>query len=262
MTTFSPEARAALVVAHPGHELRVYGWLETTRPRVFVLTDGSGRTEFSRLQSTTSILTDVGSQPGSVYGRFSDLTLYHALLRHDHEVFTELVCQLADEFLRERIEYVVGDAIEGYNTVHDACRLVLNAAVELANCARGIELGNYDFLLKGRPDECPARLRDRAIWFHLDDDAVGRKMKAADNYPELAAEVEAAIRENTADAFRVECLRPVEADADEHPVVEKPYYEQYAERQVAAGYYQHVIRYREHIFPLAEALRECVVRAV
>ncbi len=262
MTTFSPEARAALVVAHPGHELRVYGWLETTRPRVFVLTDGSGRTEFSRLQSTTSILTDVGSQPGSVYGRFSDLTLYHALLRHDHEVFTELVCQLADEFLRERIEYVVGDAIEGYNTVHDACRLVLNAAVELANCARGIGLGNYDFLLKGRPDECPARLRDRAIWFHLDDDAVRRKMKAADNYPELAAEVETAIRENTADAFRVECLRPVEADADEHPVVEKPYYEQYAERQVAAGYYQHVIRYREHILPLAEALRECVVRAV
>lgn len=32
--------RAALVVAHPGHELRVYGWLEQARPRVFVLTDG------------------------------------------------------------------------------------------------------------------------------------------------------------------------------------------------------------------------------
>ena len=262
ITTYTPAARAALVVAHPGHELRVYGWLETTRPRVFVLTDGSGRTELSRLQSTTNILAGVGAHPGSIYGRFSDLKLYQALLQHDHEVFTELVCQLADEFLRERIEYVVGDAVEGYNTAHDACRLVLNAAVEMASCARGIKLGNYDFLLKGRPDDCPARLRERAVWFHLDDAAVGRKMKAADNYPELAAEVEAAIRENTADAFRVECLRPVEDDAAEQPVAAKPYYEEYAERQVAAGYYQHVIRYREHILPLAEALRECIVRAV
>jgi hypothetical protein len=261
MTTYTPQGRAALVVAHPGHELRIYGWLETTRPHVFVLTDGSGRTERSRLQSTTSILTAVGSQPGSVYGRFTDQTLYQSLLRHDHRLFTRLAYQLAAEFLRERIEYVAGDAAEGYNTVHDACRLVLDAAVEMASGERGSRIRNYDFLLKGRPDDCPARLRDRAIWLRLDDEAVDRKLKAADNYPELAAEVEAAIRENTADAFRVECLRPVVADGGEHFVMEKPYYEQYAERQVAAGYYQHVIRYREHILPLAEALRECVVRA-
>lgn len=262
MTTYLPEGRAALVVAHPGHELRVYGWLETTRPRVFVLTDGSGRTERSRLQSTTSILDGVGAQPGSVYGRFSDLTLYQSLLRHDHELFTGLACQLADEFLRERIEYVAGDAVEGYNTVHDACRLVLNAAIEMASGARGIKVENYDFLLKGRPDECPAHLQGRAIWLRLDDEAVERKMKAANNYPELAAEVEAAIRENTADAFRVECLRPVEDEEIERLVTEKPYYERYAEQQVAAGYYKDVIRYREHILPLAEALRACIVKAV
>lgn len=259
--TYTPEGRAALVVAHPGHELRVYGWLETARPRVFVLTDGSGRTERSRLQSTTNILEGVGSEPGSVYGRFSDSTIYQALLRHDQQLFTGLAQELADEFLREDIAYAAGDAVEGYNTAHDACRLVLDAAVGMASRARGDRLGNYDFPLKGRPDECPVHLRDRAICLRLDDDTVNRKMKAADNYPELAAEVEAAIRENTADAFRVECLRPVEEDAGEHFASEKPYYEQYAERQVAAGYYQHVIRYREHILPLAAALRACVVRA-
>src|SRR5207302_1404403 len=31
---------SALLVAHPGHELRVHGWLERERPLVFVLTDG------------------------------------------------------------------------------------------------------------------------------------------------------------------------------------------------------------------------------
>ena len=36
------EQRAVLVVAHPGHELRVHGWLELARPTVCILTDGSG----------------------------------------------------------------------------------------------------------------------------------------------------------------------------------------------------------------------------
>lgn len=251
------EARAALVVAHPGHELRVHGWLETARPRVFVLTDGSGRKGVSRLQSTTNILAGAGARPGSVYGRFSDLSLYEALLRHDHRTFTELARELADEFVRERVEYVAGDAVEGYNTAHEVCHLVLRAAVEMASRARGAGVGSYDFLLKGRPDECPAPLRDRALWFRLDDEAVGRKLRAADNYPELSAEVEAAIRENGAGAFRVECLRPAEGDPMERFAAEQPFYERYGEQQVAAGHYGRVVRYREHILPLAEALREC-----
>jgi hypothetical protein len=35
-----PDGKAALVVAHPGHELRVFHWLRLARPCVFVLTDG------------------------------------------------------------------------------------------------------------------------------------------------------------------------------------------------------------------------------
>jgi hypothetical protein len=256
MMTPLPTGRAALVVAHPGHELRVYGWLETARPRVFVLTDGSGRSGRSRLQSTTNILADAGSDYGSLYGRFTDRTIYEALLHQDHQLFTDLARELADEFLRERIEYVAGDAIEGYSSSHDVCRMVLDAAVALAKRDGASRLGNYDFLLKGRPDECPAHLHDQSIWLGLDDDTVERKLKAAANYPELASEVETAIRENGSSAFRVECLRPVEDDSSERFAAEKPYYEQYGEQQVAAGHYQNVIRYREHMLPLAEALRK------
>jgi hypothetical protein len=35
----------------------------------------------------------------------------------------------------------------------------------------------------------------------------------------------------------------------------KPYYEEYGEKRVAEGKYGEVIRYREHVLPLAEALR-------
>nr|MDP9120522.1 hypothetical protein [Acidobacteriota bacterium] len=31
-----PPQRAALVIGHPGHELRVHGWLERARPLVLV----------------------------------------------------------------------------------------------------------------------------------------------------------------------------------------------------------------------------------
>ena len=158
MYTPPTEGRAALVVAHPGHELRVYSWLERVRPLVFVLTDGSGRTGHSRLQSTTNILSRVGALFGSVYGRFSDLAIYQALLLHDYQLFAGLARELADQFLRERIEYVAGDAAEGYNTAHDVCRLVLDAALKIAGGVRGVRFGNYDFLLKGRLDACPESL--------------------------------------------------------------------------------------------------------
>jgi hypothetical protein len=55
--------------------------------------------------------------------------------------------------------------------------------------------------------------------------------------------------------FRIEYLRPVRYGLEigqlfEHPAI----YERYGERQVAAGLYQEVIRFREHISPLAKRL--------
>ena len=253
------KGRAALVVAHPGHELRVYGWLESVRPRVFILTDGSGRSGCSRLRSTTEILSRVGACAGAIFGRFTDLAFYQAILRHDHRLFVELAGELTDEFLRHRIAYVAGDAAEGYSPTHDVCRLLVDTAVAMAARLHGVRIDNYDFPLKGRPDECPERLRQQAYWLRLDNDALSRKLEAAYNYPELAAEVRQAISENGASAFGVECLRPASEGngGGEQQRAEKPFYEQYGEQQLAAGHYESLIRYREHLVPLAGALRQC-----
>src|SRR5687767_10891755 len=126
-------ARAALIVAHPGHELRVHGWLEETLPPVCVLTDGSGRTQRSRLDSTTRVLEAAGTAPGPVYGAMSDVELYNAVLDHDHSPFTRVVDEIARMLLSEQVDLVVGDAQEGYNPAHDVCRLVVDAAVRLVN---------------------------------------------------------------------------------------------------------------------------------
>jgi len=280
-----PRERAALVVAHPGHELRVYGWLEQARPRVFVLTDGSGRSRQSRAASTDKVLAAVGATRGSVYARLTDTALYAAILDRDFRVFTDLADELADALVREEARTVAGDAAEGYNPAHDACRLLLDAAAELAGAASGAPLENLEFTLVGPPDECAEESRGAARWLRLDDATFARKLLAARNYPELAAEVEAALagagsvglhahpdlaaRSGLSgagaggDSFRVECLRPATSGARAVRGFEgKPFYEEYGERQVAAGHYSRVLRHGEHMLPLAEALRSHVERRI
>lgn len=249
-----PRGRAALVIAHPGHELRVHHWLERTRPLVFVLTDGSGHTGTSRLASTTAVLERAGAMPGPIYGRLSDRTLYRALLDGDVNLFAALADELASALGEAGIATVAGDAAEGFNPSHDVCRLLINAAAgRLAE--RGRAPGNFEFPLEAHPGECPPEDLAGSLRLELDDHALQRKLQAAAAYPEMAAEVERAFATHGTAPFAVESFRPVRYGLEiggrfEHP----PFYERYGERQVAAGIYREVIRFREHIAPLAGAL--------
>jgi hypothetical protein len=112
-----------------------------------------------------------------------------------------------------------------------------------------------EYPVEGPPDDCPAEDRPEAILLKLDDEAYQRKIAAAQAYPELASELKRVLAVHNVEAFRVECLRPVRYEMDirdrfRHPCV----YEWYGEKQVAAGIYKDVIRFREHIAPLAADL--------
>jgi hypothetical protein len=245
----APNARAALVVAHPGHELRLHAWLAQVRPEVHVLTDGAGSLGTSRVASTASVLGDVGARAGGIFGRWSDRALYTAILDHDHAPFLRLADELAERLVASDVDHVVGDAAEGYNPGHDACRLVIDCAV--ARTGRAIV--RWDFTLVGRPDEAigPGEIAR----LPLAPGDVARKLTVAEGYPDLVGEVDHARRTWGDAAFQHECLRRLENDAPWAPadgVV--PFYEQFGEYQVAAGAYARVLRHREHMLPLAEAL--------
>src|SRR3954452_95231 len=122
---------AALVIAHPGHELRIYRWLELSRPVVFVLTDGSGRSRQPRLSSTTAVLQKAGARPGCLYGLFTDAEAYMAILKGDVKSLSQIAQKLASAFIDGNVAYVVGDALEGFNPSHDLCRYLINAAIAL-----------------------------------------------------------------------------------------------------------------------------------
>lgn len=267
-----------LFVAHPGHELCVHGWLETVRPRVFVLTDGSGRSGPSRIQSTTKILNQAGAESGSIYGRLTDAAFYRAVLNHDFQVFLSIAQEFAEALVRDEAESVAGDAIEGFNPAHDVCRLIINAAVEIAGRSDGRPIVNRDFLLVGRHDPYQQGLRAEATWLWLGDDAFQRKLETARGFHELSSEIDAALNGDLQvlrqhaelaanmtlqynslgpEAYRVECLRPADKTLVSHDFNNQaPFYERYGELRVAEGGYQDVIRYREHILPLAEALQD------
>lgn len=243
----------ALVVGHPGHELRVHHWVETRRPVVCVLTDGSGHHGVPRLDSTSRVLAAAGATPGGVYGWASDRDLYQALLAGKSEVFVALAQALLDELLEHDVRTVAGDAIEGFNPAHDVCRLLLQAIVERARRAHGRTIENLAFALDAPPDEQPARAH-LALELELDDAALERKLAAAAAYPEMAGEVALARERFGLAAFRHELLWAAPPIDLEERFPEPPFFEVHGERRVREGHYTEAIRLRQHLLPLWRAL--------
>lgn len=227
---------SALVVAHPGHELRVFGWLVETRPVVHVLTDGSGRGA-PRLHGTEAVLSETGARRGSVFGRFSDREAYALLLEGRLEPFLELARELSESFARDGVRHVVADARDGYNPMHDVARMLAETAARL----RGVPCDA--FTLVGAPGDGSGAARV------LPEELFRRKMAAARAYPMLDGEVAEALGRYGESAFRVERISPAAPVA-----AGVPFYERHGERRVAEGSYREVLRYSAHVRPLEERL--------
>ncbi len=232
----SMDDRAGLLIAHPGHELRAYGWLKHVRPLVSVLTDGSGSRRQSRLPETRRLLEGVGALAGPLFGVATDRQLYDHLRDCRWDWFAGLVDRLADSWAAHGIRYVVCDAADGYNSGHDVCRLVAACAARVCG-ARLFELP-----LTERPDECSPALAPRSIWVRLDPLELAEKLATARAYAALAAELQTALETFGSASFRVECLRATEAALDLTDVLPvDPWYERYGAQQVQAGHYSRVI---------------------
>lgn len=248
--------KAALIVGHPGHELKVFGWLTESAPRVYVLTDGSGANGISRLSSTTKLLHESGSVADPIFGFISDAGVYRAIIGQEVSTFLAIVDRLAASLGKHGIELVAGDAVEGFNPTHDICRALLNAAVPIANRSSGRTIANYEFCLTEWEQHCQDPHDSRCVHLRLDDQLLQQKLRAAREYKELRNEVQQAIAARGEEYFRVECLRKVTDPFPELFAETKPYYEMHGEQRVAQGKYESVIRYREHMLPILKAIRE------
>ena len=230
--------RPFLVAAHPGHELRLFHWMETQHPVVFLLTDGSGGASQSRTAFSVACCRAAGAVPGSVFGTLPDRTWYAAILAADPRPFLAAASEMIDAGARRRPGIVVSDAVEGYNPMHDLCAALgarVATALGVPHLTQAVTGGAL-----GAVRACLA----------LDAAAQARKRDAALAYAPLTEEVGALLAADPA-AWASETLLtqgiawPDDCDAA---------YERIGRERVAAGRYATPITYRHHVLAIARRL--------
>jgi hypothetical protein len=142
----SSPIRSALIIAHPGHELRVFGWYEQARPTTFVLTSGSRNGDNGRTSLSRDLACQTRSSIGSLFGRYLDRQIYEAILKHEVSLFADWASELTDALVDLGPQLVVVDGWQFYNVAHDLAHLMARLAVERAGrqLGRNIELVEFD----------------------------------------------------------------------------------------------------------------------
>ena len=241
--------RPLLFVAHPSHELLIHGWFSRVRPRMCALTDGSGHEGRPRLEHTAALLRELGAPAGGIFGRYTDREMYGLILGGHAAVIDELVEELAQEISAHDVDLVVSDAMEGFNPVHDLCRLIAGAA-----CSRAGNVPHYEYPIHDGPHAFDAY--DDAEIFDLGEDALAAKMACARKLAPVLADIDEMLSRFDESAFRREAFRRIhDWTASPWPAGERPLYERIGEERVALHRYDRVIRYAEHMRPLADYVR-------
>ena len=235
-------------MGHPGHELRVLGWVKQAKPNVVMLTCGDGSLNQPRIQDSERILNGLGVNVRSDWlTAVSDQTIYRSLLSHDSELFVGWLQQLVDACISNGITRVVADEAEGYNPTHDLCRVLANQLVKRLS-KQGMTVENLSFPLVGHP--CyPDRLPEERLRVSLAPDELHWKAETVRDYakrlsPVLLTEVEDAFSTFGMNAFANECFYSGKPTAYEEagPIGFKPYFETYGEKRFEEGVYKDVIR--------------------
>ena len=246
-----------LICGHPGHEVRCHGWMSRHRPMVLVLTSGGGASKTGRTTSTRRVVEEAGARCGALMGEFSDTEIYDFMRSGEAGALAAWTEQVGRIIAEHRPGTVVTDMVEGFNPSHDLVAFLTRLAVEHAARLGWQPARTLCQPLESRPDRAwDGRLRPE-VTLSLTDAELIRKLKAARDYPELAQEVERALGEHSACAFRTECLYalPGTDDLISQLPSPKPFYEIFGERQVAAGKYASVIRHADHVEPLGRAIQ-------
>lgn len=235
--------KAALIIAHPGHELRVLKFIELFKPLVFVLTDGSGTTGKSRLQSSHNIFRHFKCEISeTIFGDYPDKQFYEHILKKRISFFNAIKNGIKSELAEKEITMVFGGACEGFNPVHDICRYLINA------CVRDLQfttkIANYEFLLAGSDpyNVCFGTM----LTANLSEQDIFMRDNLIKGYPEIQQEVELAkARMKDAGDFNREVLREITTDnrVARNWITDPPFYESYGKKKLEEGKYKEVITF-------------------
>lgn len=242
--------RALLLHAHPGHELRLFGWMEQHRPTLFLMTDGSGGGA-SRTHYSSETAFRAGARIGSAFGMAPDRDWYAAILNADTTMFESMIDAMVQAAMAQDAILIISDAVDGYNPMHDLCEAVAaSAASTLRVQGRNVTHLVARAVSGGDDSEILAETR-------LDNEAQARKQAAIDAYTPLAEEVRRLLDEEPGALASEQLRRPAFA-WDAHW---SPSWESVGASRVATNKYAQRIEYARHVRPLALALLNKGARA-
>lgn len=252
---------SVLCIAHPGHELRVLQWLREARPVVLILTDGSGSSKSSRLEASRELVQEAGGTVGRIFGRYPDRGLYEIIRNQDLSAVTGLADELLATLEECHADVIAGDMLEGFNTGHDLCRMLIQAAVSRHARRRGHPVKNYEIVL----ERLAATMAERkpAVTLQLGKEGIASKRACVEHrFPQLVEEMDRAVAKFGDVAVATETLFEAAEGLDDRWMEEEPpYYETFGRKQVAAGLYSEVITHETHMRPIAQALQKWAAQA-
>lgn len=241
--TEAASGRPLLLHAHPGHELRLFGWMEQHKPTLFLMTDGSGG-GVSRTHHSLEIVKRTGACAGAAFGLAPDRDWYAAVLAGDQSLFGSVIEAVVHAATALAATRIVSDAVDGYNPMHDLCEVVAASAVAVLK-SRGHAVEHLVARAVSGGDDT-----DVVSTIRLDRQTLVRKQSAIESYMPLAEEVRRLLQEEP-DALACERLRrPTFAWGERW----SPSWENIGASRVAASKYAQRIEYLSHVRPLALAL--------
>jgi hypothetical protein len=246
--------KSALIIGHPGHELRAFKFLKDSKPDVYILTDGSGQNNESRLYQSIKLIESLGATYKNTFTPFTDKELYNIILSGEIDKIKHVKEELLILIKENNYDEIYGDALEGFNPTHDICRYIINGIVaELEKSNPSKSILNYDFVLDKAPDIVSQKEQEHNLSFELSPLELEMKIKAGLNYPELKTEIEMAIERFGVSSFSWESYCRI---TDLNQIINwknsLPYYEEIGRQRVASGAYKTCIEFEKHIRPIAE----------
>lgn len=246
--------RSALVIAHPGHELRLSAWSRRERPDLIVVAKGArSRLDEGRMAASRALAAETGAQPREPFGAFHDVTLYQWIMAGQVEPFLTLAETLAKAFVARGVGLVVTDGWQNYNPVHDLTHLMARTAAAIAEARLGRPLACLDYpVVLGANAHAEPGPEVRRIALAAREAAWKRGLIA--RFPDISDDVAALVEAVGADAIEVETLHqppPLEALIPSGA----PWYESHGRSRVAAGVYDQALTWA-HMRPVVAALAD------
>lgn len=245
-----------MVFSHPNHELAVFGFMQRVRPWILYLTDGGGST---RVEQTQRGLSEIGLLDKATFLNHPEASFYQALVNRDVNFFRRVSMQIRKIAARLHPAYVLCDAIEFYNPVHDLSLPLVKTALGAAAKIFEIPLiyqipaATERYAIQRMPS---SRQKD-CLTLQLTEEELRRKRQGRDTiYTVLLRDMGQLLRADFSRYARSECFVPAERDVGLPTISAERVlrYEWRAELLKAQKAIRTAITYRKNYLPVVERL--------